>query len=153
MTKKTLWSDIWHVSYIELRILKSSKPWSSQLWTQFKQLRIEAWKSQDFNGAWTRDLAILVRRSNQVSYEATDIGGWPWSFACIVNCLNCFHNCEDHSLLDFKSADQCMKHFKNRFTFIPHGLIRTHKINLVISVQEKKRYRENELHTKLKKTT
>ena len=27
----------------------SSKPWSSQLWTQFKQLRIEAWKSQDFN--------------------------------------------------------------------------------------------------------
>ena len=29
---------------------KSSKLWSSQLWTQFKQLRIEAWKSQDFNG-------------------------------------------------------------------------------------------------------
>ena len=24
----------------------------------FKQLRIEAWKSQDFNGVWTRDLAI-----------------------------------------------------------------------------------------------
>ena len=31
----------------------SSKPWSSQLWTQFKQLRIEAWKSQDFNGVRT----------------------------------------------------------------------------------------------------
>ena len=29
---------------------KSSELWSSQLWTQFKQLRIEAWKSQDFNG-------------------------------------------------------------------------------------------------------
>ena len=26
------------------------KLWSSQLWTQFKQLHIEAWKSQDFNG-------------------------------------------------------------------------------------------------------
>ena len=25
---------------------------------QFKQLRKEAWKSQDFNGVWTRDLAI-----------------------------------------------------------------------------------------------
>ena len=25
--------------------LKSSKPWSSRLWTQFEQLRIEAWKS------------------------------------------------------------------------------------------------------------
>ena len=37
---------------------------------QFKQLRIEAWKSQDFNGDWTQDLAIPVRRSNQLSYEA-----------------------------------------------------------------------------------
>ena len=33
---------------------------------------IEAWKSQDFNGVWTRDLAIPVRRSNQLSYEDTD---------------------------------------------------------------------------------
>ena len=34
----------------------------------------EAWKqkNQDFNGIWTRDLAIPVRRSNQLSYEATD---------------------------------------------------------------------------------
>ena len=52
----------------------SSKPWSSQFWTQFKQLRIEAWKSQNFNRVWTRDLAILVQRSNQLSYEATDVG-------------------------------------------------------------------------------
>ena len=58
--------------------LKSSKPWSSQLWTQFKQLRIEAWKSQDFNGDWTRDLAIPVRRSNQLSYEATDLRDWSF---------------------------------------------------------------------------
>ena len=39
-----------------------------------KQLRREAWKSQDFNGVWTRDLAIPVQRSNQLSYEATDVG-------------------------------------------------------------------------------
>ena len=45
---------------------------------QFKQLCIEAWKSQDFNGGWTRDLTIPVRRSNQLSYEATDIGSWPF---------------------------------------------------------------------------
>ena len=39
------------------------------------QLRKEAWKkNQDFNGVWTRDLAIPVRRSNQLSYEATDVG-------------------------------------------------------------------------------
>ena len=37
---------------------QSSKIWSSQLWTQFKQLRIEAWKSQ--------------------SYEATDVGSWSF---------------------------------------------------------------------------
>ena len=37
---------------------------------------IEAWKSQDFNGVWTHDVAIPVRRSNQLSYEATDIGSW-----------------------------------------------------------------------------
>ena len=41
---------------------------------------IEAWKSQDFNWVWTRDLAIPVGRSNQLY-----------------------------------------------ITFIPHGLIRTHK--------------------------
>ena len=36
----------------------------------------EAWKTQDFNGVWTRDLAILVRHSNKLSYKATDIGSW-----------------------------------------------------------------------------
>jgi len=40
---------------------------------QFKQLRIEAWKIQDFNGVWIRDLATPVRRSNQLSYEASDL--------------------------------------------------------------------------------
>ena len=57
---------------------KSTKLWSSQLWTQFKQSRIETWKSQDFNGVWPRDLAIPVRRSNQLSYEATDVGNWSF---------------------------------------------------------------------------
>ena len=31
---------------------------------------------QVFNGIWTRDLAIPVRCSNQLSYEATDVGSW-----------------------------------------------------------------------------
>ena len=35
---------------------------------------IEAWKRQDFNGVWTRDLRIPVRWSNQLSYEVTDVG-------------------------------------------------------------------------------
>ena len=39
---------------------------------------VEAWKIQEFNGVWTRDLAIPVRRSNQLSYEATDVGSWSF---------------------------------------------------------------------------
>ena len=35
---------------------------------------MEAWKILDFNEVWTRDLAIPVRRSNQLSNEATDVG-------------------------------------------------------------------------------
>ena len=57
----------------ELRIWNQVKLWSSQLWAQFLQVRRESWKIQDFNGVWTRDLAIPVRRSNQLSYEATDV--------------------------------------------------------------------------------
>ena len=39
-------------------------------------------KIQDFKGVWTRDLAIPVRCSNQLSYEATDVGSW--SIMCLV---------------------------------------------------------------------
>ena len=39
---------------------------------------VEAWKIQDFNRVWTRDFAILVRRSYQLSYKATDVGSWPF---------------------------------------------------------------------------
>ena len=65
------------------------KLWSSQLWAQFLQLRREAWKVQVFNGVWTRDLAIPVRRSNQLSYEATDVGSW--SFLELVICAGQLH--------------------------------------------------------------
>ena len=45
-------------------------------------LRKEAWKkkkerkkkTQDFNGVWTRDLAITGAMLYQLSYEATDVG-------------------------------------------------------------------------------
>ena len=52
------------------------KKWSSQ-WTQFMQLRKEAWKKkkiQDFNEVWTRDLAITGAMLYQLSYEVTDVG-------------------------------------------------------------------------------
>ena len=78
--------------------VKSSKLWSSQLWTQFI-LHIEAaWKIQDFNGVWTGILGF-----EHIQPE--------------------FH----HSLLDFTSTIQYMKYFIYHFTFIPHRVIRTHK--------------------------
>ena len=55
------------LQYVLTNRVNQVKLWSSQLWTQFLQLRREAWKIQDFNGVWTRDLAIPVRRSNQLS--------------------------------------------------------------------------------------
>ena len=73
-----------------------SELWSSQLWMQFKQLRIEAWKSQDFNGVWE------ITRSR----VQTPLKSWL------------FHNCDDHSSLDFKSAVQYMKHFIYHFSRI-----------------------------------
>ena len=33
-----------------------------------------------------------------------------------LNCLNCVQNCDDHGLLDFKSAVQYMKHFIFHFS-------------------------------------
>ena len=33
---------------------------------------------EGLNGVWTRDLEIPVRRSNQLSYEATDVGSWSF---------------------------------------------------------------------------
>ena len=59
--------------------MKSSELWSSQWWTQFKQLRKEAWKSQDFNGVWTRDLARSPQESTaqKLSFEWSHLGISP----------------------------------------------------------------------------
>ena len=39
-------------------------------------------KIQGFNGIWTRGLVIPVWCSNQLNYEATDVGSW--SFMCLL---------------------------------------------------------------------
>ena len=59
----------------ELRIWNQVKLWSSQLWAQFLQLRREAWKFQDFNGVWTRDLPTT---SSQRQWLHSSVG---WSVA------------------------------------------------------------------------
>ena len=72
-------------------------------------------------------LSWLERRTGVArSRVQTPLKSWLFQVS-IHNCLNCVHNCDDHSLLDFKSAAQYMKHFIYHFTSILHGLIRTHK--------------------------
>ena len=62
-------NHIWNKSYMNYGNEMKMKKWSSQ-WTQFMQLRKEAWKKiQDFNGVWTRDLAITGAMLYQLSYE------------------------------------------------------------------------------------
>ena len=68
----------------------SSKLWSLQLWTQFKQLQIEAWKS------WLERCTSITRSRVQ-----TPLKSWLFQ-ASPRNCLNCVHNCDNHSLLDFQ---------------------------------------------------
>ena len=70
---------IWRVSYeinhLRTGEMKSNEEWSSLLERQFIQLLCKKPKKiQDFNGVWTRDLAIPVWCPNQLSYEAFDVG-------------------------------------------------------------------------------
>ena len=94
------------------------KLWSSQLWRQFLHLRKEAWKIQDFNRVWTCDLAIPVRRSNQLSLMTPLTLGaghlwvlmFPWVFEPVHICMWSI------SIIPFHCC------------FILHGnMIRTHK--------------------------
>ena len=58
--------------------MKSNEEWSSQLSRNLGDCVRSLKIIQDFNGIWTRDLAIPVLRSNQLSYEATDVHMIPW---------------------------------------------------------------------------
>ena len=68
----------------------SNGEWSTRLWTQLMQLHKKPEKKiQDFNTIWTCDLAIPVQCSNQLSYEATDVGSW--SIMCLVRASHWYH--------------------------------------------------------------
>ena len=67
-------NDIWNKSYMNCGNEMIMKKWSSQ-WTQFMQLRKEAWKKkkglQHGLNPWPCDSSAMLY---QLSYEATDIG-------------------------------------------------------------------------------
>ena len=59
---------------------------SKQLWAQSMQLCIEAWKIQELNGIWTRDLAIPVRRCNQGPSDPSTTTSTSTSFSMCTRC-------------------------------------------------------------------
>ena len=76
-------------------------------------------KKPEKNSGLQRGLnAIPVRCSNQLSYEATDVGStgiarsrvqtllksWIFFRLLYATASNCVHNCEDHPSLDFNTA-------------------------------------------------
>ena len=78
----------------------------------FEKVLNEGWSSQKLCNCvkkpeklmvWTRDCAIPVRCSNQLSYEATDVASWS-IVASLRNCITCIQNCKDHPSFDFISA-------------------------------------------------
>ena len=109
-----------------------NKVWSSQLWTQFMQLRL--YRSLKKSSSSTGFEPVTSRyRCDALTYEATDDRSWSFVVSnepemndeimyeiyhilncryefCIRNCINCVRNFEDHSLLDFIPAFQILKY-------------------------------------------
>ena len=110
--------------YIELRTWNQVNYDPSQLWTQFKQLRMK--KPEKFRTS-TRFEPVTSRYrcdalTNWAMKPLTLRAGHLW-----VLIKENPHNCDDHSSLDFTSAVPYTKHAIYLFSFIPHGFIRTHK--------------------------
>ena len=109
-------NGIWNESYMNCGYWNQVKLWSSQLWTQFLQLRREVWKIQDFNRVWTRDLAFKPRWSPEFFRLL-------YAFVKIA-----FITAKIIALLDFISAVHIwFISYTIHHWFIPHGTIRAHK--------------------------
>ena len=100
----------WYMKWIiyELRIWNQVKLWSSQLWTQFLQLRKEAWKIHNFNDPRSYERNFWVM--NAISRVQTPLKSWIFQ-ASLRNCKNCVHNCEYHSFTWFHIRSSYMIHF------------------------------------------
>ena len=88
-------------------------------------IRAHKWLASNISGF----IAQLVRVSHhyQEVTRLNPVEVLTFSGFYIRNCINCFHNCEHNRLLHFRSAVQYMKYFISNFTFIPYGLLMTHK--------------------------
>ena len=111
--------DVHEINHIRTMEMKSIEEGSSQLWTQFMQLRKKPEKKfRSFNGIWTCNLAIPVRYSNQLSHEATDVGSW--SVMCLYAPVKEMNVKDVHEINHIRTA--AMKSNES-FDFIPQLLI------------------------------
>ena len=103
-----MWSDIWTVSYFELRV-----------WNQV---------SYDHR-SYDRNLSNWLERRTGTARSRVQTSLKSWLFqASVRNCVNFDHNCDDHSWLDCFSY-WLMKHS----SLFPEGfLLYTHKLNLLL---------------------
>ena len=108
--KEMMVNDIWNKSYMNCRNEMKMKKWSSQ-WTQFMQLRKEAWKkftnTHFFHGnIWTHNwpapnvsgfIAQLVehRTGNREVTGSNPVDVLNFFQASLRNCIHCVH-CDDH---------------------------------------------------------
>ena len=113
--------------------------WASLLWsaedsrtrkainTIYAIASIEASKIHDFNGVWTRDLAIPVRHSNQLSYEATDIGSWSFVGSLL---LTRNKDQEDRGVRDYLTRELKTKQHENItvYDLITHNSLHCRKV-------------------------
>ena len=108
--------DVHEINHIRTMEMKSIEEGSSQLWTQFMQLRKKPEKKfRSFNGIWTCNLAITVRYSNQLSHEATDVGSWS------VMCL--YVPVKEMNVKDVNHIRTAEMKSNESFDFIPQLLI------------------------------
>ena len=88
-------------------------------------LRAHKWRAPNITCFIAQLLTALHRYHEVTGSNPVEI--LTFSGLYTRNCINCIHNSEDRSLLDFTSAVQYMKYFLYNLTFIPHRLLRTHK--------------------------
>ena len=94
--------NIWNISYI---------PSHSLLTGSLESIK---WPAPNVSGF----VAQLVRASHRCCKVtgSNPVDVLNFSRFYIRNYINCVHNCEDHSFLDFTSAVQYMKYFINNFS-------------------------------------
>ena len=100
------------------------------------------------NRVWARDLAMTVRHSNQLSYEATDVGSWSFSgfsTQLLIKLYSYLRGSYNVVSLNFISTIQYMIHFIRW-----HTVLVTVKQNYLKIESKNGQYRGTILHHSLR---